>query len=182
MTKPEDTNYISLEISIGNRHLMFQTKLGDEGIILDVFDLTAPNSVENPKVLATTYRFYNEIKTHRITSNPCLGCSFFESELRDIPCKCCTERTVHGSLCYKTNFYTTEYLIEVGCKDCLHPHAAILIHLCDKMDDPNHDTCSDRCNPTEENWHTELKPHPQHDPFLRCAKCGTYNHGEFELP
>ena len=161
---------------------MFQVKLGDEGVILDIFDITHPLSIEDPAVLATTYRFYNEIKTHRIKPNPCLGCSFLDSIFRNIPCKACSETETEGSLLHDTNFHTTDYLIEARCSDCLHPHASVLIHLCDKMDDPKHDTCNDACNPTEENWYPGLKPHPQHDIFLRCAKCGTYNDERFELP
>lgn len=68
-----------------------------------------------------------------------------------------------------------EYLIESKCPDCGHGYAVVLYHVCDEMDDPNHNKCTDDCYPDERPFNPAYHDGKDLDTFLRCAKCESLN-------
>lgn len=68
-----------------------------------------------------------------------------------------------------------EYFVRSVCEDCGHGYAIILYHICDKMDDPKHDTCTDECNPDEMPFIPRYHNEDSIAVFYRCAKCDSLN-------
>lgn len=68
-----------------------------------------------------------------------------------------------------------EYFVRSVCEDCGHGYAIVLYHVCDKMDDPNHDTCTDECNPREVPFIPWYRDKDSMSVFYRCAKCDSLN-------
>lgn len=68
-----------------------------------------------------------------------------------------------------------EYFVKSICEDCGHEYAIVLFHICDKMDDPDHDTCTDECNPDEVLFIPCYDDKEKLATFIRCAECWSLN-------
>ena len=68
-----------------------------------------------------------------------------------------------------------EYTIRSICEECGCKDAVVLYHVCDKMDDPKHDTCTDECHPRELPFHPNLHNREELSTFLRCKECDSLN-------
>jgi len=68
-----------------------------------------------------------------------------------------------------------EYIIESICEDCGCDRAAVLYHICDEMDEPDHTECSNECNPRELPFVFRHHNKEKLDTFLRCVNCDSKN-------
>ena len=69
----------------------------------------------------------------------------------------------------------TQYHVKSLCEDCGHKYAVVLIPVCKMMDDPDHNICTDECQPGEEWFDPETHQKYKDETYYRCAECDSLN-------